>query len=123
MTHFIAQAIADSLRNDLPAMPARILLSGRGVRNGLLWRLLEEKLSSAPLDKTDTHGIPAEARQAIACAGLALLAVDGVPGNLPSVTGASGPRLLGQFTPGSTSNWMRCLAWMSRQAAPLQAAA
>jgi hypothetical protein len=56
-------------------------------------------------------------------AGLALLTMDGVPANLPSVTGASGPRLLGQFTPGSSANWARCLAWMARQSAPLQAAA
>jgi hypothetical protein len=31
--------------------------------------------------------------------------------------------LLGQFTPGSSGNWARCLAWMARQAAPLQSAA
>ena len=30
---------------------------------------------------------------------------------------------LGSFTPGDGANWARCLAWMARQAAPLQAAA
>ena len=52
-----------------------------------------------------------------------VLTVDGVPTSLPSVTGASGPRLLGQFTPGSNGNWARCLDWMARQSIPTQSAA
>jgi anhydro-N-acetylmuramic acid kinase len=123
MTHFVASAIVHSLHNDLPAMPMRILLSGRGVRNGFLWHLLEQKLSPLTLEKTDAHGIAIDVCQALAYAGLAALTMDGVPVSLPSVTGASGPRLLGQFSPGSSGNWARCLAWMARQSAPLQSAA
>jgi anhydro-N-acetylmuramic acid kinase len=123
MTHFVAEAIVHSLQNDLPAMPTRFLLSGGGVRNGFLWHLLEQKLHPLSLEKTDAHGVPTEACQAVASAGLAALAMDGVPINLPSVTGATGARLLGQFTPGSSSNWARCLAWMARQTAPMQSAA
>ena len=48
---------------------------------------------------------------------LAALTVDGVPANLPAVTGAAGARLLGSLTPGEPMNWSRCLAWMTRQAA------
>ena len=123
MTQFVASAIVHSVHHDLPALPARILLSGRGIRNGFLWHLLEQKLAPLPLERTDVHGIPSEARKAIACAGLAALTMDGVPVSLPTVTGASGPRLLGQFTPGSSGNWARCLAWMAGQTAPLQSAA
>ena len=123
MTHFIAHAIVHSLQNYLPAMPARVLLSGKGVRNGFLWHLLEQKLTPLPLEKTDAHGIPAQACKALAHAGLAALTMDGVPINLPAVTGASGQRVLGQFSPGSPSNWARCLAWMARQAAPPAAVA
>ena len=67
-----------------------------GVRNGFLWRLLELGLGGVPLEKTDAHGVPADARKAIAFGGLAALSLDGVPINLPAVTGAAGPRLLGQ---------------------------
>ena len=123
MTHFVARAILHAMEHYIGVRPARVLLSGRGIRNGLLWRLLEHKLGTIPLEKTDAYGIPAEARKAVAYAGLAALTMDGVPINLPSVTGAVGPRLLGQFTPGSSGNWARCLAWMARQAAPLQSAA
>jgi hypothetical protein len=53
---------------------------------------------------------------------LAALTVDGVPANLPSATGASGSRVLGSLTPGSTVNWSRCLAWMAaRNALPPEA--
>lgn len=123
VTHFVAHAIVQSLQTYLPAMPARILLSGRGVRNGFLWHLLEQKLGAIPLEKTDAHGVPTDAYRALAYAGLATLTMDGVPINLPSVTGASGQRLLGQFTPGSRDNWARCLAWMARQTSPVQVAA
>lgn len=123
MTHFVAQAIVHAVRTWLPTTPTRIVLSGRGVRNGFLRRLLEEALAPIPLETTDVHGIPAEACKATAYAGLAALSLDGVPINLPSVTGSSGQRLLGQWTPGSSENWARCLAWMSRQHASVQIAA
>lgn len=123
MTHFAAHALAHAIQSYLPTAPTRVLLSGRGVRNGFLWHLLEQKLRPIPLEKTDAHGIVAEACQAVAYAGLAALTMDGVPSNLPSVTGASGPRLQGQFTPGSTANWARCLTWMARQSVPQQSAA
>ena len=43
---------------------------------------------------------------------------NGVPGNVPSATGAAGSRLLGSLTPGSSANWARCLSWMAAQSAP-----
>lgn len=122
-THFVARATVEALRRFVPWSPARVLLSGGGVRNGLLWRLLEQQLAPTPLAKTDVCGIPSEARKAVAFAALAALAMDAVPGNLPGVTGASGPRLLGSFTPGAPANWSRCLAWMARQAAQPRLAA
>jgi anhydro-N-acetylmuramic acid kinase len=118
-THFVARAVAQSARRFIPGTPARFLVSGGGARNGLLWRLLEEQLAPVPVEKTDAHGIPADARQAVAFAGLAALTMDGVPANLPAATGAAGPRLLGSFTPGHGPNWARCLSWMAAQTAHL----
>ena len=40
-----------------------------------------------------------EAKEAVAFALLGYLHLMGEPGNLPSVTGARGPRILGQLTP------------------------
>jgi anhydro-N-acetylmuramic acid kinase len=122
-TQFVARAVVLALRHHIPWPPARVLLSGGGVRNGLLWRLLEQQLAPLPLESLDAHGVPAHARKAVAAAGLAALTMDAVPGNVPAVTGATGPRLLGHVTPGSSGNWARCLAWMANQTAPLRLAA
>ncbi len=45
-THFVARGVASALQRFLPSgrRPDRIFLSGGGVRNGLLWRLLEQQL-------------------------------------------------------------------------------
>jgi anhydro-N-acetylmuramic acid kinase len=116
-THFVARGITQSLRRFLPtnAFPAQVLLSGGGTRNGFLWHLLEQQLSGTPLKTTDEMGVPSEARRAVASGVLAALMVDGVPGNLPSATGAAGARLLGSLVPGSSANWARCLEWMAGQ--------
>ncbi len=122
-THFVAQGITTSLRRFLPAgQPVqRVLLSGGGVRNGLLWRLLEQQAGGVPLDRTDRFGIPAEARKAVAFGVLAAMTVDGVATNVPSATGATASRLLGSITPGAASNWARLLAWMAGHTAHLTA--
>ncbi len=131
-THFIVRAIADGLQQFLTSPPPRlrsgegergerlkratidrILLCGGGVKNGLLWRLLEERLAGVPLERTDAHGVPAEARDALHAGILACLALDGTPATVPAATGAAGSRLLGSFTPGSLGNWQHCLAWMN----------
>jgi len=122
-THFTARAIAESVQRWLPAAPDRVLVSGGGARNGLLWRLLEQQLDPAPMERTDRFGVPAEARKSVGYAGLAALAMDAVPGNVPASTGATGPRLLGSFTPGDGANWARCLAWMAGQTAHRRLAA
>jgi anhydro-N-acetylmuramic acid kinase len=123
-THFVARGLGDSVRRFLPTTPLdRILLSGGGVRNGLLWQLIQQQFPGVPLERTDTAGLPVETRKAAAIGVLAVLTADGVPANVPSATGAVGSRLLGSWTPGAPSNWGRCLAWMAGQAnyAPLSA--
>jgi anhydro-N-acetylmuramic acid kinase len=120
-THLVARCASSACRRSLGNCwpPDRVILSGGGTRNGLLWRLLEQQLSGVALEKSDAHGVPADSREAVGSAILAALTVDGVAGNLPSATGASGSRLLGSLTPGSSGNWARCLAWMAGQTAPL----
>jgi anhydro-N-acetylmuramic acid kinase len=122
-THFVAHGITTALRRFLAGgPPRRVLLSGGGVRNGLLWHLLEQQLGGATLDRTDRFGIPADARKALAFGVLAALTVDGVAANVPSATGAGASRLLGSVTPGAASNWARLLAWMASHTAHLTVA-
>jgi anhydro-N-acetylmuramic acid kinase len=118
-THFVAHGITGALLRCLPPgrPPKRVILSGGGTRNGLLWHLLEQQLGGVPLERSDRHGIPADARKAMTFGILAALMLDGVPANVPSATGASGSRLLGSLTPGSPANWARCTGWMAAQVA------
>lgn len=119
--HFVARGVAEAVKRLLPlsGLPDRILLCGGGVRNGLLWQLLEQQFSEVVLERTDVLGVPAILRKALGFAVLAALTLDGVPASLPSATGAAGARLLGSLTPGSSLNWARCLGWMATQTAPL----
>jgi anhydro-N-acetylmuramic acid kinase len=119
-THFVARGITDAIRRYLPSgrLPDRVLLTGGGIRNGLLLHLLQQQLGAVPLDRVDAHGMPVEARKAVSIGMLTALSIDGVPANVPSATGAAGSRLLGSWTPGSAANWARCLSWMAAQSAP-----
>jgi anhydro-N-acetylmuramic acid kinase len=124
-THFVARSLAGAVRRFLPERmpPDRVLLSGGGVRNGLLWHLLAQQFAPLPLERTDRAGVPFDARKAMEFSLLAALTVDGVPANVTTATGATGARLLGSLTPGSPANWARCLAWMAAQTVPPPVAA
>lgn len=117
-THFVARVVSGSLRRFIPhnGFPTRLLLSGGGVRNGFLWHLLEHELAGTKLERLDAYGVAGEARKPLAFGLLASLMLDGVPANVPAATGAPGSRLLGNLTPGSNTNWARCLSWMARHA-------
>jgi anhydro-N-acetylmuramic acid kinase len=121
-THFVARGITTAVKRFLPAPPTHVLLSGGGMRNGLLWHLLEQQFAGIPLTRIDTLGVPGDARKALGFGGLAALTLDGVPASVMSVTGAAGARLLGSLTPGSPANWARCVDWMAGQVASLAAA-
>jgi anhydro-N-acetylmuramic acid kinase len=56
-------------------------------------------LSPVPLESSDRYGIDPQLVEAIAFAWLARQSVLGLPGNLPSVTGARGRRVLGAVYP------------------------
>ncbi len=118
-SHFVVRAVMAAVRRHIARPVDEVLLAGWGVRNGMLWRLLERHLEGVRMVRSDEAGVPAELHQAAGAGLLAALTVDGVPGNVPSATGAAGARLLGVVTPGSTANWTRCLQWMAAQAGPV----
>jgi anhydro-N-acetylmuramic acid kinase len=118
-THFVVRCISRALKHYLPREKQidRILLSGGGARNGLLWHLLGQQFAGTVMERSDDAGIPTDARKALSFGVLAALTLDGVPGNAPSATGAAGPRLLGSLAPGSPASWAKCLAWMAARLA------
>lgn len=72
-----------------------IFVCGGGAHNAHLMRSLREAAGMRRLDVTDALGIAADWVEGCAFAWLARQALSGEPGNLPSVTGAKGPRILG----------------------------
>lgn len=76
----------------------RVIASGGGTRNPTLMRRLRERLN-VTVDRTDDHGMPSQAKEAIAFAILARQTVLGRPGNLRAATGASRDQILGTLTP------------------------
>ncbi|MCW5592830.1 MAG: anhydro-N-acetylmuramic acid kinase [Burkholderiales bacterium] len=74
---------------------SEVFLCGGGARNRALAARLRELMPGRRLDATDALGVDAEWLEALAFAWLARRTVRREPGNLPSVTGAQGPRVLG----------------------------
>jgi anhydro-N-acetylmuramic acid kinase len=98
LTRFSAEAIARSYRELLPAMPDEVYVSGGGALNPVLMRHLAELLAPIPVATTAALGVNPEAKEAIAFATLANQTLFGLPGNVPAVTGALGPRILGKIS-------------------------
>jgi 1,6-anhydro-N-acetylmuramate kinase len=81
--------------------------------------LLEEQFTSLGIATIPLSEISPEAYEAVTAAVLGCLAIDGVPSNLPAITGAAGPRRLGNLVPGSPQNWRLCVEWMNHAVKPL----
>ncbi len=72
-----------------------LFICGGGAKNSALMARLKALMKHVRVDKTDALGIDANWVEAIAFAWLARQTLHSLPGNLPSATGASGPRILG----------------------------
>jgi anhydro-N-acetylmuramic acid kinase len=93
-----AITIADALRATQPGT-ARVLGCGGGVRNAALMARISAHLPGVVVESTAAHGLDPDYVEAMGFAWLARETLAGRPGNLPSVTGAKGPRILGTVYP------------------------
>jgi anhydro-N-acetylmuramic acid kinase len=80
--------------------PARVILCGGGAHNPELRRRLGAQLPGVRIERTDDHGINGDYVEAAGFAWFASRTLQGLPGNLPSVTGASHEVVLGAIHPG-----------------------
>ena len=76
-----------------------LAVCGGGALNGQLMQRLQAACPSLQVVATDVLGLPSLQVEAAAFAWLARQALQGAQGNLPSVTGAVGPRVLGAVYP------------------------
>lgn len=77
----------------------RLLVCGGGSRNPLLMSRLACLLPGTEVTSTDEAGVSGDDMEALAFAWLAWRTLEGLPGNLPAVTGASSPTVLGAIFP------------------------
>lgn len=103
-TAFTAESIARAyLEYLLPLGPLdEVILGGGGSHNPTLRAMLAARLPGVRLCTHDDYGISNDAKEAIAFALLGHATLCGVPANLPSVTGAARPVVLGVVVSG---NW------------------
>jgi anhydro-N-acetylmuramic acid kinase len=93
-----ARTVADAVLRHAPDAQA-VLVCGGGARNDALMRALQTALAPRAVATTATEGVAVDHVESLAFAWLAREALAGRPGNLPAVTGARGPRVLGAIYP------------------------
>ena len=93
-----ARSASDALLRWCPGTK-RLLVCGGGTRNAHLMTRIARELPGIAVESTAAHGVDPEDVEALAFAWLARETLEGRAGNLPSVTGARGPRVLGAIYP------------------------
>lgn len=76
-----------------------LIVCGGGAFNAHLMARLQAGAPSLTVSSSEVHGLPPQQVEAAAFAWLARQTVHGRPGNLASVTGSAGPRVLGGIFP------------------------
>ena len=98
-TELTARSIALGVQSFVPWREGkwRIVVSGGGARNCFLLARLAAHLPGLEIRRADDFGLPVDAKEAIAFALLADRTLQGLPGNLPHVTGARQAVVLGKW--------------------------
>jgi anhydro-N-acetylmuramic acid kinase len=102
-TALTTRSVADAYARFLPEPVTDVLLSGGGARNpaiaGGIARALAAERAGVRVRRFDEAFFDGEAKEAVAFALLGWLHLNALPGNVPTATGARGPRVLGKLTP------------------------
>jgi anhydro-N-acetylmuramic acid kinase len=101
----VTAATANAIAGSIPVQCRRAIVSGGGAHNPTLLRMLRSELersgAATSVELSDAHGVPVDAKEAVAFAVLACEAVAGRINQLPRCTGARREAVLGKVVPGS----------------------
>lgn len=97
LTELTVVTVADAVRD---AGITTLVTSGGGVHNPVIMAGLARELPGVTIVPSDDFGAPADAKEAIAFALIGWLTAHGLPGSVPSATGARTASVLGSITPG-----------------------
>lgn len=102
LTELTARTVAEAIARTLPGCRETLVCGGGALNAHLMRRLKENLLARLPgtaVRSTAEAGLDPMAVEGAAFAWLARALLLGLPGNLPAVTGAAGPRILGALYP------------------------
>jgi len=99
LTELTARACATSIER-YASQSSVVMVCGGGTFNCYLLQRLQVLLPTIPVEASDRHALAPLQVEAAAFAWLARQTIERRPGNLPGVTGAAGPRILGAIYPG-----------------------
>lgn len=99
LVELTARSLTDQIKLLDPRAQAEVFICGGGWQNSFLVERISVLISPRQLTSTATLGIPPQDVEAAAFAWLAWRHHHNKSGNLPSVTGAKGERVLGGFYP------------------------
>ncbi len=98
-TEFTAYCVHENYRRFIEPKTKlnELIVSGGGAHNGVIMRALKKYFRGVSVMRIDEYGVSADAKEALCFALLANETLAGNPGNLPSVTGAREPTVLGKI--------------------------
>ena len=99
LAEFTARTVTDSLQRTLPSAQTLLVCGGGAYNKHLMLRLRSLLPAGVEISSTECQGIPADHVEALAFAWLAREHIARRSANLPAVTGARGPRVLGALYP------------------------
>jgi anhydro-N-acetylmuramic acid kinase len=94
LAEFTARSIALAIRKHAPRA-SNVLVCGGGVHNQDLMSRMAKNMHGVSVSSTEAFGLDPDWVEAAAFAWLAMRTIHRLPGNLPSVTGAAHPAVLG----------------------------
>jgi anhydro-N-acetylmuramic acid kinase len=100
VTALTARSIADACRRFILPLGVvdQLIVTGGGAQNPTLMRMLKAELPQVEVITAADLGVDGDALEAVAFAILGYQMLRGRQGNIPSVTGASAPAILGKLT-------------------------
>jgi anhydro-N-acetylmuramic acid kinase len=100
VTALTARSIADACRRFIEPLGRvdQLIATGGGARNPVLLKMIAAELPDIEVIAAEDVGVDGGALEAVAFAILAYRMLRGLPGNVPSVTGARTPAILGKLT-------------------------
>ena len=97
-TRFTAECIAAAVRDYAPEPPARLIVGGGGALNAALMQHIRQLLPVCRVMTNEELGFDGNAKEALAFAILANEAIFAHANNVPSVTGAKHPVVMGKIS-------------------------